>query len=263
MGGIANGLFAVHFQPLMRQATGECVGFEALLRLTTPEGESIAPAEFIPIAESIGAIQQVGAWVLARAAEAALDWPEPLFVAVNLSARQFDDKDLVGIVERVIKDSGLDPRRLELEVTESLLMANTESVGDQLAALRALGVSIAMDDFGTGYSSLGYLWKFGFDKLKIDQSFTANPGEDGSRAREILDSIILLGHRLNMIVTAEGVETEAQAKILAGLSCDQFQGFLYAKPMPQSDLAAFLLKSASGAAPDPAKAQVSRTGTRG
>ena len=146
------------------------------------DGDSIPPVEFIPVAESIGTIKQIGAWVLAQAAAAARDWPEPLFVSVNLSARQFDDGNLLGIIEDVLAHSGLDAKRLELEVTESLLINNTESVASQLAALRDLGVSIAMDDFGTGYSSLGYLWKFGFDKLKIDKSFMGDLGKTATAA---------------------------------------------------------------------------------
>jgi diguanylate cyclase (GGDEF)-like protein len=243
--GMKQNLFAVHFQPLLNQKTKRCVGFEALLRLTDVEGETIHPSEFVPIAESVGAIEQIGAWVLKQAAQAAAEWPESLFVSVNLSARQFDGGGLVDLVKHVIAETGLRPERLELEVTESLLMDDSEKVGNQLNDLRALGISIAMDDFGTGYSSLGYLWQFGFDKLKIDRSFILGLEKNDGRAKEILDTIIVLGHRLNMIVTAEGIETEAQAKILSDLDCDQFQGYLYGKAMPGSEVAAYMLKNIS------------------
>jgi EAL domain-containing protein (putative c-di-GMP-specific phosphodiesterase class I) len=136
--------------------------------------------------------------------------------------------------------SGLQPKRLELEVTESMLMENTALIEQQFKDLRALGVTIAMDDFGTGYSSLGYLWKFGFDKLKIDRSFVSALNDDDVRAREILDTIIMLGHKLDMSVTAEGIETEHQAEILTSLACDHFQGYLYGKPGSLSQIAPFL-----------------------
>ncbi len=234
--GLEAGLFDVYFQPLIDGASLACVGFEALLRLTGKDGEPVAPAEFVPIAESIGVIGQLGAWVLERAVETAASWPAPLFVAVNLSPRQFDGGDLTGIVRGALERTGLTASRLELEVTESLLLDNTERVGQQLAELRALGVSVAMDDFGTGHSGLGTLWRFGFDKLKIDRSFVVSLESGGDRARNILDTIIALGHRLNMVVTAEGIETPAQARILSELACDQLQGYLFGRPMPAEQL---------------------------
>ena len=234
--GLERGMFDVHFQPLVDRRTRACVGFEALLRLTGPQGEAVSPAEFIPIAESMGAISRLGAFVLERAAQAAADWPAPLFVAVNLSPRQFDDGTITHVVRGVLQRTGLAASRLELEVTETLVMENTESVGRQLSDLRALGVSVAMDDFGTGHSGLGTLWRFGFDKLKIDRSFIAGLETGGARAREILDTIIALGHRLNMVVTAEGIETTEQARVLSELACDQLQGFLFGVPMPADQL---------------------------
>ncbi len=252
--GIDNDRFELHFQPLLHQGSKQCAGFEALLRLNDAEGIAIPPAEFIPIAEAMGVIGTIGSWVLEKAVTAAREWPEPLFVAVNLSARQFDDGSLVSIVKRALAKSGLDPKRLELEVTESLLMDNTEKVATQLDALRQLGVSIAMDDFGTGYSSLGYLWKFGFDKIKIDRSFIAGLADDKEKVREVLETIILLGHRLDMTVTAEGIETEEQAEVLSDLECDYFQGYLYAKAMPDTELAAFVLSNLGENDQQPAKA---------
>ncbi len=235
-------LFEVHYQPLLHGKTKTCVGFEALLRLKGRDGTYIPPAAFIPVAESIGLITKIGKWVIDEATSTAALWPNPMFVSVNLSVRQFGAEDLLGIVEAALEESGLDPGRLELEVTESLLMENTEAVARQLSALKQLGVSIAMDDFGTGYSSLGYLWQFGFDKLKIDRSFITALDVEENKAREILDTIVTLAHKLGMTVTAEGIETERQAEVLVGLACDQFQGFLYGKPMSDIELAPFLLR---------------------
>tara|TARA_R110000751_G_scaffold189187_2_gene295148 strand:+ start:3416 stop:5419 length:2004 start_codon:yes stop_codon:yes gene_type:complete len=245
LNGLNQGLFSLAYQPLLREDSLKCLGFEALLRLVDTDGESIPPEEFIPVAESVGAIGQIGLWVLNTAAEAACTWPAPLTVSVNLSVRQFADGQLAASVKQTLATTGLEPKRLELEITESLLMDASIDADAQLSALRDIGVSIAMDDFGTGYSSLGYLWKYGFDKLKIDRSFVIGIEERDVRAREILETIIVLGHRLNMVVIAEGVENEAQAHILSEMSCDQFQGFLYSRPMPAEDLPGFLLKNAT------------------
>ena len=245
--GLQNNQFALHYQPLISQRTRQCIGFEALLRLNDSEGKPISPGEFVPVAEASGLIQQIGEWVIETAAAEAARWPEHLHVAVNLSARQFDKANLVSIVSGVLARTGLAPNRLELEVTESLLIENAESVGRQLSALRAVGVSIAMDDFGTGYSSLGYLWRYGFDKLKIDRTFVIGLDTDAARSKEIIDTIVVLAHRLDMTVTVEGIETETQAAAIADLDCDQLQGYLFGRPMPAEDLAGFLLSNAAKA----------------
>jgi diguanylate cyclase (GGDEF)-like protein len=239
---LREGLFELHYQPLLDGGSQDCVGFEALLRLRGHDGAYVSPATFIPVAESLGLIADIGKWVIGEATRTAVVWPDDLFVSVNLSVRQFADDQLLANVEAALADSRLAPGRLELEVTESLLMENTESVTRQLAALKARGVSIAMDDFGTGYSSLGYLWQFGFDKLKIDRSFVSALDVDAEKGREILDTIVTLAHKLGMKVTAEGIETEHQAAILGSLGCDQFQGFLFGKPAPGADVAPFLLR---------------------
>jgi diguanylate cyclase (GGDEF)-like protein len=236
------GKFELHYQPLLDVDSKTCKGFEALLRLKDTNGAYVPPPTFIPIAEAIGLIDQIGRWALQEATRTAALWPDPMFVSVNLSVRQFAGDHLVGDVENALKASGLPGHRLELEVTESLLMENTQSVAAQLKALKGLGVSIAMDDFGTGYSSLSYLWQFGFDKLKIDRSFIMALDVDEKKALEILDTIIVLAHRLEMKVTAEGIETEKQATILAGLNCDQFQGYLYGKAAPAENIAPMLLR---------------------
>ena len=240
--GLEANLFSARFQPIIQQSTLHCVGFEALLRLQLLDGTSVPPIEFIPVAEQSGAIVELGTWILHRAVEAAASWPETLFVAVNLSARQFENGKLPETVKNVLETYNFAPHRLELEVTESLLMNDAESVSRQLDALKRLGISLAMDDFGTGFSSLGYLWKFGFDKLKIDRSFITGLGADEPRARKIIDSIVTLAHRLDMVVTAEGLETQGQVDILRGLNCDQFQGYLFGTAMPLVDLPAFILR---------------------
>jgi diguanylate cyclase (GGDEF)-like protein len=238
----SSGLFELHYQPLLDVSSKACKGFEALLRLKDKHGAFVPPLVFIPVAESIGLIDQIGKWALEEATRTAALWPDHMYVSVNLSVRQFASGHLVADVENALAASGLPGHRLELEVTESLLMENTDTVATQLDALKGLGVSIAMDDFGTGYSSLAYLWQFGFDKLKIDRSFITALDVDEKKAREILDTIIVLAHRLEMKVTAEGIETEQQAAILAGLNCDQFQGYLYGKPVAVDKIAPMLLR---------------------
>ncbi|WP_181183019.1 bifunctional diguanylate cyclase/phosphodiesterase [Mesorhizobium sp. B3-2-1] len=235
--------FEIHYQPLVAAEDNACIGFEALLRLRDRTGAFVSPVSFIPIAESMGVIGTIGRWVIVQATRTAATWPPNTFVAVNLSVRQFADQSLVASVEKALKDAGLEPHRLELEVTESVLMENTDNIAYQLNALKALGVSIAMDDFGTGYSSLSYLWQFGFDKLKIDRSFVSALDVDDKKAREVLDTIVLLAHKLDMKVTAEGIESERQAQILRELACDQFQGYLFGRPVPVEEVAPIFANS--------------------
>ena len=235
--------FELHYQPLLHTQSGACAGFEALLRLPNGHGGHISPLTCIPVIEAMGLINVVGKWVIEEATRTAATWPSHLFVSVNLSVKQFADGALVGHVKNALASSGLRPKQLELEVTETLLMQNTESTARQLTELRHLGVALSMDDFGTGYSSLGYLWQYRFDKLKIDQSFISALSHDEEKAREILDTIIMLGHKLDMTVTAEGIETAHQAEVLAALSCDHVQGYLYGRPQPASEIALFLLQN--------------------
>lgn len=235
--------FELHYQPLLHTDSGACAGFEALLRLPDGKGGHISPLTCVPVIEALGLINVVGKWVIEEAVRTAATWPSHLFVSVNLSVKQFEDGQLAGHVKNALAATGLKPKRLELEVTETLLMQNTESIAQQLSELRKLGVALAMDDFGTGYSSLGYLWQFGFDKLKIDQSFVAALNHHDKKAREILDTIIMLAHKLEMTVTAEGIETVHQAEVLSALGCDQVQGFLYGRPAAASEIALFLLEN--------------------
>jgi diguanylate cyclase (GGDEF)-like protein len=226
---LTTGSFQLAYQPLLSLKNNRLLGFEALLRW--PEGWSPqSPLAFIPVMEESGTIDAVGEWVLETACRTAASWTSPLRIAVNLSPVQFRHGNLVSVVENALKSSGLDPHRLELEVTESVWIQDTDSVLDQLTRLRRLGVSIALDDFGTGYSSLSYLWKFPFDIVKIDRSFVSEM-ETEPKAAAIVNTIMALGKTLGVTITAEGVETAAQAKFLKKAGCDQAQGFLLGRPL--------------------------------
>lgn len=229
---LATNAFHLAYQPLFNFRDGSLIGFEALLRW--PEGWTPqSSAEFIPIAEETGLIVPIGSWVLESACKTAASWTKPLKVAVNLSPVQFRHGDIVAVVEAALKVSGLDPARLELEVTESLWLQDTVAVIEQLTRLRAMGISFALDDFGTGYSSLTYLWKFPFDTVKIDRSFVTEMEVD-PKAGAIVNTIVALGKTLDLTITAEGVETPAQAQALRDAGCDQAQGYLFGRPLSAS-----------------------------
>lgn len=229
----------LRFQPLVDSGSGQVVCVEALLRWHHPTLGTISPTEFIPIAEDIGLIETIGAWAIRQGCMTAAAWPASVRIAVNLSPRQFAGTGLYAGIAAALRDSGLPPSRLELEVTESLLLKTDALVESTLAALAALGVRVALDDFGTGYSSLSYLRRYRFDKLKIDQSFISDI-ETNSDSRAIVDAIIRLGHDLGMSLAAEGVETQAQYDILRALGCGEIQGYLIGRPMPGEALARFL-----------------------
>jgi diguanylate cyclase (GGDEF)-like protein len=231
---LANNEFEVHFQPINSAKTRSVRSFEALARWRHPERGMISPADFIPLAERTGLIAPLGEWVLRTACQEATHWPSDVRVSVNLSACQFRAGDLIGMVRKALADTGLPARRLELEITESVLL---DGSGDNLAtlhALRDLGAKIAMDDFGTGYSSLSYLRSFPFDKIKIDQSFVKNI--DQRDAREIVRAIANLGRTLGITTTAEGVETEEQLKTMIAYRCTEVQGYLFSRPVPASQV---------------------------
>ena len=225
----------LHFQPLYENDGQTLVGYEALVRWTHPQRGPVSPAEFIPLAEETGLIDELGTWVLQRGCEEAVCWPATLSLAVNLSALQFRSGKLVETVSRCLQKTGLPASRLELEITESLLMSNTDQVVHTLHELTGMGVRISMDDFGTGYSSLAYLWRFPFDKVKIDRAFTQNLDKD-PKVSLIVRSIVLLAHSLNIRVNAEGVESAAQLKALQDHGCDEMQGFLLGRPAPSREL---------------------------
>ena len=191
-------LFQLHFQPQLDQVSKKLVGFEALLRLRDQNGEFIPPNTFIPIAEEIKLIGEIGHWVIRRATATAATWPEPINVAINLSPEEFNNDRLVDTIKSALKESGLAPNRLEIEVTEGLLLDDTSRNMETLEQIKALGVSVAMDDFGTGYSSLSYLWRFPFDKVKIDRSFIQAVGTEQEKVSEVIRTIITLGHSMHM-----------------------------------------------------------------
>jgi diguanylate cyclase (GGDEF)-like protein len=237
---LKEGEFVLHYQPLVSAEDNKPSGFEALVRWNHPLRGIVSPAEFIPIAEQTGLIKQIGDWTIREACLAAARWPEGLLVAVNLSAKHFQMSDITAVVRDALAASRLPPHRLELEITESLLIESPDQVVEKLGELKALGVTIAMDDFGTGYSSLSHLLKFPFDKIKIDRSFVTASPEDVI-ARDILRSIASLGKTLKIMIAAEGVETQEQVDFLRDIACSELQGFYFAKPLNEIDLARYFL----------------------
>jgi EAL domain-containing protein (putative c-di-GMP-specific phosphodiesterase class I) len=231
-GAIDARTISLHYQPQSR-TDGERVGFEALARWRHPERGSIPPGEFITVAEESGLIIPLSRWILREACEEAASWRQPLSVSVNLSPVQFQHENLPELVASVLGETGLDPRRLILEVTEGVLIANYERAKKALTDLSACGVQIALDDFGTGYSSLSYLQEFPLSEIKIDKSFVANLGVK-PQSEAIIRSVIDLGHTLQLRVVAEGVETAEQFDRLVRADCDIIQGYLVGKPLSLS-----------------------------
>jgi EAL domain-containing protein (putative c-di-GMP-specific phosphodiesterase class I) len=231
---LARDEFQLHYQPTRDLRTGQAVSVEALLRWQHPERGWVSPAEFVPVAEANGLILPIGEWVLRTACREAARWPE-LVVAVNLSPVQFRHPDLVGLVRDVLDQARLPAQRLEVEITEGVLLDDVEGAARTLTALKKLGVRVAMDDFGTGYSSLSYLQRFPFDKLKIDQSFVRSLDHDGNAAA-IIRSVIGLGRSLGMTTIAEGVETAQQLAFLRREGCDQAQGYHLGRPAPADEI---------------------------
>ncbi|MBI5344609.1 MAG: EAL domain-containing protein [Deltaproteobacteria bacterium] len=235
----------LHYQPQIDIKTGEVIGIEALVRWHEPERGIIQPADFIPLAEETGLIVPIGEWVLRKACEENRRWQDKglkqVRVAVNLSLRQFRQKDFVKTVAGIIKDTALDPQYLELELTESIIMKDGESTIEVLRELKAMGIRLSIDDFGTGYSSLAYLKKMPIDVLKIDQSFVRDIAVDPDDAA-IAVTIIRMAHSLKLEVVAEGVETAEQLEFLRSMQCDRFQGFLVSRPVPSAEVEGVLAK---------------------
>ena len=225
------GDFHLYYQPQIDLLLGKAVGYEALIRWKHPDRGMIAPMEFIPIAEETGMIGPIGEWVLRKACNDAKHLPDDCFVAVNISPIQFMTKDFVGLVREVIRSTGIEPRRLELEVTETAMMQDRDHAANILKQLTEMGVSVAVDDFGTGYSNLSYLIDFSFQKLKIDRSFVSRIDTD-SNTGAVVSTIVGLSRALGVHTIAEGVETENQATLLRAAGCDVFQGYLFGRPAP-------------------------------
>jgi EAL domain-containing protein (putative c-di-GMP-specific phosphodiesterase class I) len=224
----------LYYQP-QAHIDGEITGFETLVRWHHPRQGMIAPGTFIPLAEESGIITELGEWILRTACREAASWPRPLRIAINLSPVQFQYGDLPTLVHQILLETGLAPSRLELEITEGVLIGDFNRAVAILRRLKYLGVRIAMDDFGTGYSSLSYLQSFPFDKIKIDKSFIVGLGS--KQAATIVRTVIALGRGLDMAVVAEGVETAEQLKFLAAESCDEVQGYFIGRPKPIEDYA--------------------------
>ena len=225
--------FELWYQPQIDVSTLRTVGAEALLRWRHPQRGLVSPLEFIPLAEQSGLIVPLGFWVLERACLEASKWPEEWRVSVNVAPAQLRTPHFMSFVRRALERSGLSPRRLKLEITESALVDGNAQVRALLNEAHALGVCVSLDDFGTGYSSLSYLRQFPFDELKIDQSFVRAMMED-SQAQAIVETILQLARALRLYTTAEGVETPEQASVLKGIGCDYYQGYLYGKPVPHA-----------------------------
>jgi len=237
---LQNGEFRLHFQPIVSVKTGRIVAFEALIRWEHPTRGLIGPMQFIPLAESTRYIVQIGEWVIREACRTAASWPDDIKVAVNLSPVQFQRSDITPIVVSALAQSGLPAQRLELEITESVLLDKSDKHVRTLEALREIGATISMDDFGTGFSSLSYLRTFPFDKIKIDQSFVQSLGDD-KRSLDIITAIAGLGKSFGMKTVAEGVETVAQYTAIAEQGCTEVQGRFYSMPMDADEVTKLLL----------------------
>jgi diguanylate cyclase (GGDEF)-like protein len=245
---LVNDEFELHYQPFIDVKSGEIRGCEALLRWHHPERGLVMPAEFIPLAEETGLIVPIGEWVLRTACAEAAKWPADLRIAVNLSPAQFRSKKLVPVVLDALAISGIAARRLELEVTETVIMHDSEAVFAALAQLHELGVRIALDDFGTGYSSLSFLQKFAFDKIKIDRSFVNELSGTNEESRLFARAVVRFAVSLGKTTTAEGVETREQLDILRADACVEMQGYYFSRPIPGSEIAPILLGQVQKAA---------------
>ncbi|MCC8970670.1 EAL domain-containing protein [Bradyrhizobium sp. Cham227] len=232
---IADGSFELHYQPLLHLEEGQVSCCEALVRWRHPERGTISPADFIPIAEDTGLINDLGHWVLNTACREAMNWPEHVHVAVNVSPIQFKSQTLALNVAAALAATGLAPSRLELEITEAVLIRDDEAALDILHQLRELGVRIALDDFGTGYSSLSYLQRFPFDKIKIDRAFIKDLAGTGASST-IVQAVVNIAAASDMTTTAEGVETEQQRNLLRILGCTEMQGYLFSRPVSSAEI---------------------------
>jgi diguanylate cyclase (GGDEF)-like protein/PAS domain S-box-containing protein len=229
---LEKGQLRVVYQPQVDASSEAVTGFEALIRWDHPEHGPVSPVLFIPLAEEIGLINEIGEWVLRTACAEAATWPQDISVAVNLSPVQFKSVALPNVVRTVISETGLAAKRLELEITEGVFLSNDEHVHDMIDSLKRIGVKLALDDFGTGYSSLSYLQRVPFDKIKVDQSFVRGASDPESRNAAIIRAMVGLASDLKMETTAEGVETQEELQLVRDLGCTLVQGYIFGKPMP-------------------------------
>ena len=240
---LSNNEFEIEYQPIVSVQTGAVTSFEALLRWRHPRNGMISPNEFIPLAEEADLIGLVGAWVLDQACKQAMSWPRHIGVAVNVSPLQLGGPSLALCVVEALGKSGLGPHRLELEITETVLLHGSEDILQCLRDLHELGVKVALDDFGTGYSSLSYLQRFPFDRIKIDRSFVSDV-TSLEQSKAVITAVVGLGHSLQMRITAEGVETTEQLDRIRAKGCDEAQGFLISKSLPPHELPALIMRLA-------------------
>jgi diguanylate cyclase (GGDEF)-like protein len=257
---LVNGEFEIHYQPLVNLKEDRISACEALLRWNHPVRGEVGPDSFIPVAEESGLITRIGDWVIRTACEEAATWPDDITLAINISPVQFRNENLIQVVTHALATSGLKPERLELEITEAILLEHTEATLETLNRLRSFGIRIAMDDFGTGYSSLSYLQKFPFDKIKIDGSFV-NGLSDAPESSAVIRAVTGLASSFRMVTTAEGVETEEQLAMVRSLGCTEMQGYLFSKARSAADLAE-LLAVQGGRLGTPRTAPVTRRGAR-
>jgi EAL domain-containing protein (putative c-di-GMP-specific phosphodiesterase class I) len=230
--------FRIEYQPQVETRSGRIKGVEALLRWTSPRRGGVSPAEFIPVAEEIGMIGRLGEWALKKACADAMRWPDDISLAVNVSPIQFTGDDFVATLSEALAETGLAPHRIELEITESLFLAEDDATLQAMNALKAAGIRIALDDFGTGYSALSYIHKFPIDKIKIDRSFVLGLENDRTQNLEIVRAIVAMADSLGIETLAEGVENEGQLSLVAAAGCHQVQGFHFARSVSAQEILA-------------------------
>jgi predicted signal transduction protein with EAL and GGDEF domain len=233
---LERGEFELHYQPVVEASDGTLDGFEALIRWKNPKLGNVSPAKFIPLAEDARLISPIGEWVLRTACHEAMRWPSNLKVAVNVSAEQLTDPGFAAVVVSALSQSGLPPRRLEIEVTESVFLRDGGGAVNVLDQLLGLGIRLSLDDFGTGYSSLGYLRKTHFSTIKVDRSFVTGAAKQSQESIAIIRAVVALADSLGMSTTAEGAETELEVETIRNLGCRKIQGYFYGRPMPADDV---------------------------